>query len=458
MKLRPILTVGLLLIATLNAAAQEEKSLSLHDAKTYALTHNLSIKSAELAISAAQKNVYATMSKGLPQADASVDFTHFFNYEIEFSMGGADAFEVSGIDYSLFDAGDYEMVKFFQQAFGGSSEPIVMGSTLSGKLQLTQLLFSGQYLVGVSMAKLAKQMSELQLEKSKTDIEESVANVYSGILVLEQSVQVMESTIENLEETKVRTRAMVTAGMAEATDTTQIKMAVNNLLNNKKQLERTISFNYSMLKFLLGINQKTKLILTDTIANYIDEQNISTLLLQEFVVEQVEDYKLIESQELLAEKSINLEKMSYTPTAAAFYNYNHKFLSSGFDMNPNHIVGVAVQVPLFSGGGRNFKLQESKIKFAQVQYAKTMLAEQLAIKEQQARFDLSSNYENYLLQKENVELSVELYEKVRQKFEYGVASSYELTQANNDYMQAQSNYLTAFMQLVQSKNALEKLL
>ncbi|HRS17926.1 MAG TPA: TolC family protein, partial [Bacteroidales bacterium] len=170
------------------------------------------------------------------------------------------------------------------------------------------------------------------------------------------------------------------------------------------------------------------------------------------------DYKLLESQEMLAQKSVLLEKMSFAPTAVAFYNYNYKIITTDFDMNPDHIAGVSLKIPLTSSGSRSLKVQEAKIKYEQAQNTKALVAQQLQIKEKQARYDVASAYENYMLQKENIALSLQIYEKVRQKYEYGVASSFELTQANNEYLQAQSNYLNAYMQLLQAKTALEKLL
>ncbi len=436
------------------ALQAQQLSLSLSQAKQYAVSHNISIKNAELSVVAAQKNVQSTIAKGLPQADASFDYSHFFNYELNLSFGSGGT--TQPIDYSKLDAGDAEIMKLLSSF--GSSEPIVMKGSMSSKIQVSQILFSGQYWVGIQMAKLAKLMNEQNLEKSRADIEESVSNVYFGILVLEESLGVIQTTIQNLKETQTRTSAMVRAGMAEATDTTKLKMAVNNLVNNKKQLERTISFNYSMLKFLLGVNQQAAVTLTDPISSFIDEAAITSLLLKPFSVEQVDDYKLLESQEMLAQKSVLLEKMSFAPTAVAFYNYNYKIITTDFDMNPDHIAGVSLKIPLTSSGSRSLKVQEAKIKYEQAQNTKALVAQQLQIKEKQARYDVASAYENYMLQKENIALSLQIYEKVRQKYEYGVASSFELTQANNEYLQAQSNYLNAYMQLLQAKTALEKLL
>lgn len=44
------------------------------------------------------------------------------------------------------------------------------------------------------------------------------------------------------------------------------------------------------------------------------------------------------------------------------------------------------------------------------------------------------------------------------KYKQGMASSLELTQANSQYLQAENNYITSLMSLLQTKVALDKLL
>ena len=61
-------------------------------------------------------------------------------------------------------------------------------------------------------------------------------------------------------------------------------------------------------------------------------------------------------------------------------------------------------------------------------------------------------------QKDNLEVSKRVYESTENKFRQGMASSIDLTQASNQYLQAESNYLSALMDLLQTKVALDKLL
>lgn len=435
--------------------SQEPISLSLQQAKQRALASNVQLKNAALEIDAAHNSLRATQAKGLPQVEAGFDYTHFFDYEIDFSFGSSGA-GAPDIDFSLLDAGDIQILNFLQSSFG-SQEPIVMKGSSTSRIQVSQLLFSGQYWVGIQTAKLAKLISEQQLEKNKTEILESVSNVYFGILVLEESLEILSSTSENLQETFRKTAALVRAGIAEDTDTLQLRMAQNALTNNRKLIERSLEFNYTMLKFLLGIPFSSPLVLSDSPQTFLLEDDILARLSQSFRVEDNIDYQIMQSQVDISSSLVRLQKASYLPTVAGFYAYNHKFVTTGIDMNPDHMLGVSVQIPIFSSGHRHFSVQEAKIRAVQTEQAQQLVSEQLKMHAQQAQFNLRNAYENYILQKENIALAQLIYERTRIKYEYGVASSFDVTQTNNAFLEAQSNYVQAYMQVFQAKNALDAL-
>src|SRR5690606_13425720 len=164
-------------------------------------------------------------------------------------------------------------------------------------------------------------------EKNKIEIIESVSNVYFGIIILQESIEILTATSKNLDETFIKTAALVRAGIAEETDTLQLRMAQNSLANSVKQLERSLDFNNTMLKYLLVIPYETQVVLTENAQNFIEEQTIQKKLASSFSVEQNIDYQLMESQVLVSKKMVRLQQMAYTPTLAGFYQYNHKFIS-----------------------------------------------------------------------------------------------------------------------------------
>ena len=86
------------------------------------------------------------------------------------------------------------------------------------------------------------------------------------------------------------------------------------------------------------------------------------------------------------------------------------------------------------------------------------MVDQLLLQEKQLRYNLVNANLQYQSQKDNIEVSKRVYASMENKFKQGMASSLELTQSNSLYLQAENNYVTSLMNLLQTKLALDKLL
>ncbi len=64
-------------------------------------------------------------------------------------------------------------------------------------LTLSQLVFDGQYFVGLKATKVVKQVSEKALVKSEDQIKESVADTYYQLLVLQENIKLLEGKQES---------------------------------------------------------------------------------------------------------------------------------------------------------------------------------------------------------------------------------------------------------------------
>ena len=87
-----------------------------------------------------------------------------------------------------------------------------------------------------------------------------------------------------------------------------------------------------------------------------------------------------------------------------------------------------------------------------------MVSDQLLLQEKQLRYNLLNANEQYKSQKENIEIAARVLKSIQNKYNQGMASSLDLTQANNNYLTSQSNYLNAIMNLLQTKVSFDKLM
>ncbi len=440
----------------LAAQQQATMSLSLKQAKEFALENNRVLKNAQYDVAISKKQIWANIAQGLPQAEGSIDYTDFFNYEVELNFGGGGG--TPDIDFTKLDAGDLEILSLLNQMMGSGTSTIKMDNSSSAKFQVSQLVFSGQYLVGLKIAKIAHHLTELALESTEADIIEAVTSSYYIALVTIESSKTLDASIENLNKTLAQTKVMLAAGMAEQVDVDQLELAVMMLQNTKSQMQRAVQMSYNLIRFQLGVDANTEIVLTETLDDIIGQINFQALAGDSFVLENNPTYKMLLTQEEMTGKMMQLEKWNYAPTIVGFYSYNEKLITTDFDMNPKHIAGVTMTIPIFSSGMRNAKVQQKKIEFEKSKNTRLMVQDQLLMQEKQYRFDLINAIEQYELQKRGIDVAKRIYDNTEVKYTHGVASSLQLTQASDNYLKAQNNYISALMNLLQAKNNFDKLL
>jgi outer membrane protein TolC len=254
---------------------------------------------------------------------------------------------------------------------------------------------------------------------------------------------------------------MYSAGMAEATDVDQMISNVNMVENSRSSLQRNIELNYNLLRFQLGVSATTGIILTETLESLTGDINVDALLSQEFDHTQNVNYRLVEGQELISSLALKSQKASVLPTLAGFYNYGTNGMGdklSELRWFQNSMTGLQLSIPIFSSGERYSKIKKASINLEKAKTTRDMVTEQLLLQEKQLRYNLVNANLQYKSQKENVEVSKRVYTSMENKFRQGMASSLELTQANSLYLQAENNYVSALMNLLQTKVALDKLL
>jgi outer membrane protein TolC len=448
--------------------------LDLQGAVDHALAFNKSLKNSRMEVERSRARNWEAISQGLPQVDGGMDYSSFFNYELEFSFGmggGADftqdqlleAFNETQAAYPFYTAQDLA-VHGANTHYNGVLQSLLPPSTIllsdqaSAKLMVNQLIFSGQYIVGIQTAKLAMLISEQNLDFNELNIKESVISSYYLVLITEESLEIIRQNLENLEETLAQTEIMFRTGMAEQTDVDQIRITVNQLANATTSLQRNLELNYNLLRFQLGLETNVDIQLTDDLEMLFTAMQAETALDAPFVVDDNLTYKIMKTQEEINRKMLGLEQWNYAPTITGFYNYNAKILTTDFDMNPNHMVGLSMGVPIFSSGMRKARVDQAKIDYNIAQINRDIMEDQLLLQEKQYKYNLQSSLDNFFLQQENVEVAQRVYDSYRRKFEQGMATSLDLTNANSNYLDAENNYMTSIMEVMNAKLQLDKLM
>ncbi len=402
---------------------QDTMRFTLREAQDYALQYNKTIWNAGLSVSEAQKMVWEAISSGLPQVNATLDYQNMMGFKM-----------------SLF----------------GQSIPLESTSTF--QTSVTQLLFNGSYWVGIRMAKIGEQMTETARLQSELDIREQTQTAYLSVLVALENKKILDQNLRNMEVLAKSTADMVRVGVAEQTDADQLAVQVASIQNGIKTVERHIELAYNLLRFHLGLDMSTGIVLTEGLDNLMSEDEAQKALATDFDLDANYNVQLLDQQVELAKRQINLEQAASLPSIVAVYNYTYKLKKSSFDMTPANVIMMQASIPIFASGQRYVRTQQAKIRLETAQNNRSLLTDQLLMQEKQLRFNLNNAVESYILQRQALEVSQRVLESITRKYQQGVASSLDVTTANTSLLQAQTNYISAIMEVVTAQTNLEKLL
>ncbi len=419
-----------------------QQSFTLKQAQDYALEHNQEVLNADLDLQIAEKKVWETTASGLPQISAKGELQNFI--DIPTTVLPANAFN------PLAPADELVGVKF------GTDYNV------TGTLQVSQLLFSGNYLVGLQAAKTYTSLSKQMKDKSEQDVKSSVANAYYTVLVLQENVVTLDSTLIKMKELLNTTQILVDNKVMESTNASQLQLSVLQVENGITKVKSQLAVAYSLLKMEMGMDLTGEITLADTYsditnsaANYADEKFSSANNI---------DYQLLETQLKLNELSLKNTKANYLPSLAAFLSHQQVAMRNDFDFFdgdkdwfPTTVWGLTLNIPIFSSGQRASQVSQAKLEVQKTENTIAQLDKGLQLQYIQFSSQYNSAKDAFETQKKAVDVAKEILNSTEIKYKEGVVSSMELTQVQNQLLQAQTDLTNAGFELIKAKLDLDKL-
>ena len=433
------LMLTLLLFAGFLQAQDKKESFSftLKEAIDHAIQNNYSAINANRDIEAAKQKKWETTTIGLPQINGNVGYQN--NFKLQTNV----------VD------------------FGGVPTALTFGTkhNMSSSLTLSQLIFDGSYLVGLQSAKTYLKISENAKIKTANEIKEIVINSYGNVLLADESILILQKNKAILEKTFSDTKEIYKNGLIEEENVEQLQITLASINSSLENVKRQKTIANDMLKLVLGIDLQNDLKLTDKL-DVLTQNNVDLVLLkEEFNVNNNIDYRI--GQNLLTSKELllKLEKSKALPSLGAAVNFGYNSFGNEFTFfnqdqkwyNYSN-VGVSLNVPIFSSFGRSSRTQQAKIALEQSKTELTQTEQQLKLQFEKAKSDYEFSLEQLTTSKSNLNLAERIENKNQIKFKEGLASSFDLTKAQEQLYSAQQTYLQTMLDVINKRATLEKLL
>jgi len=444
----------------MSALAQDNQpittTLTLKQAQEYAIKNNANSRNSILDMEIAKKRIWETTALGLPQVNAQVNYQHLFTVP-ELSLGGTTYLATTLPPGTPVTSDDI------------TNESVYMGFTPSAPIQLgvpnnttfditvSQLIFSGEYIVGLQATKVYYLMTEQGKQKTEIELKEAVANIYAVALLTENNLEVMKQSLESSNKTLSDMQKMYNQGLVENTEVDQIEFVASTLKNAVSSLARDLDYTLLNLKFILGMPFTDNIILTDKLESIAESVNLEALVATPFNINNNLDFQILTTSEKISRLNLKLAKSAYLPSISAVYRHQEKVNQPAFDFNPKDVFQVSANIPIFSSGLRNVRVQQRQMELQKTINTKDNVANGLQLQYINSLNELTTAYEKYQNDKRNIELTKRIYDKTVIKFNEGIATSRQITDDLNQYLTAQRSLYTSIFGLFSAKNKLDKL-
>ena len=425
-----------------SASAQDATPLSLQQAMDYAVKNNINAKNARLdaKIQLVQNN--QTLSAAYPHISGKA--------ELDDNLNPTQAF---------IDAGTFGGPKGTIQHFSFTL-PYAGSAGISG----SQILFDGGVMVALQARNTVLELARQNGQLTEENVRYTVQKAYYALVIVHRQFNILKGSLAIARDLAHDISVLRQSGFAEKIDVDRTDVQLNNLATDSLKISNLLTVSEQLLKYQMGMDINHPIVLTDTsVENNLQES--AALSARDVDYNQRTEYNLLQTTLKLHGYNLKRYKLSGIPTLAAFgnvgYNYSTKKIGDLFTPANylfNSIVGVQLNVPIFSGFMQKNLLREVRLNIEKTQNSIDNIKLTVDFQAAQAKTTLKNDILQLESQKRNLELANTVLDLARKKYKAGVGSNVEVNQAQTDLLQAQNNYFGSLLDVVNAQADLKQAL
>lgn len=430
-----LLLIVLFFVFTTNA-----QELDLNSAIQLAKKNNRSIQNANSDIKIAKQKRLETIATGLPQISLSAAYNNTFEQPVSLVPGQF----FGGV------AGEYSAVTF------GTAQSVSAG------LILNQMIFDGNYLVGLQASEIYLRISQQAYLKTEQAVEQATVEAYANTLLAKEQLVFLKQNLRLAQNNLKEAQQVFKNGFIEEENVQQLQLTVAALESSLNYATQMHAVAKNVLRYVVGMDLDEPLKLSSSLEGLVLEMQStaeSPLSLSENI-----DYQMAQNDVRSKELLLKQERFKAFPTLKAFlsggydgFGDDFNFTQPSQDWYGRAVLGVNLNMPVFSSFQSKAKRQQAKLALVQSKNQAVDVAQEILLEESRMRNTVQFQLENVQTTAKSLRLAEDIARKNEIKFKEGLISGFTLRQIQTQLYEAQNNYLNAMQQLVVSKTKLSLL-
>ncbi len=439
-----LLVFAMVLVASIRpvwAQSDPPREMNLLEATQYAWQNTLTMKNAQLDLVDADEQISERLATGLPKIDGTVSYQHYLQIPAQPLPP--------------------EFIQLLEAIFPGEEisgeTAFFLPDNFTASVSMDAMLFDGTFFIGLQAARAYKEYIAQDIAVKRRQVRSEVLQAYLPVLLIDENLRIIGRNIENLDKLFSETKATYEQGFSEKLDVDRIQLSLSNLETERDRLQRQRTNSLNALKLAIGYPLDEPLALTETLESALSGIDAEDLT-GEVVLTERPEFQLVNQAIELSELDERNFKSRFYPSLYAFGSYQQQYQGGGEQDGfwaPSSFLGVRLNVPIFDGMNRQTQVDRARIRTEKTLNEKWNVERSIRLEVMNARTKYNNAREGFQRQRDNLDLAERIYETTQIKYREGIGSSIEVTQAEQELYDTQSNYIAALYDLVVAKYELE---
>ena len=439
----------LLLLSTCTVSAQESKTLTLKDSLQIARQTNLSIQTTQERVKSAEAQVRAAHAGLLP--NVSLNSNYRYAKDLPKSvLEASGAFGPPGAGGGLpspADA-DSDSESIIELEFGAHHN-------FQAEVTLNQPIFAwGRYYKNYQSAKLNLEAAHKELDAAYNQLVLDVSETFYRVLLSFEFVKVSEQTVQLVEKQLKIAQNLFEAGASTNFDILRAEVLLANAKSNLIRAKNGERVAMAVYKNVLNIDLSDSIEVQGSLEQPILEFDLEPLIQQ--AMEKRPELHQLQFTEGAAKKQVDVAKARNRPALSFFTNYQFDHNERLVEMNRIWNLGFALNVPIFDGLATRAAVKQAESGLKQTQLGKQQVTDAIELEVRSAYLNLLEAKTLIDVQRETVEQAQESVRIANLRYENGMITSVELTDAQLALSQAEVNRLQSLHDYAVGLARLEK--
>ena len=416
-----------------------ELKLSLRDAIQAAIDNNVNVRLLKERIAAAQAQANTSLGALLPNVGG---YLNGRNQTVNLAAFGLPADRLAGLGLTR-----------------SVTEPFAV---YDARATLVQNIFSLSLIQRWRAAKSGVDIANFEAEVTKRDVMATVGLLYIEVLRADEAVKAREADIDLAQQLFKLARDRKAAGVATGLDVTREEVQLENdrqrLLVAQNEQE---SARLNLIR-AIGIDFEVRLVLTDEL-KFLPVKAQSTEQVLTIAQEQRLELRAQEQRQRLASLSLSSVTSERIPTLSLAGDYGWIGVKPQ-DALATHSIGLTFSIPIFDGGQRESRISESRSRVRQESIRMKDVSDQVNLEVRNALLTLESSQQQVAVAQKGIDLAAKELTFARDRFEAGLTTNIEVTNAQTSMARARDNQIEALFRfnasrinLARAKGEIEKL-